>query len=137
MTKKQKNNPPPSKKKDQPREKRQNQIIAAEQFAGPIPHPETLRQYNEILPGAADRILAMAENESEHQKSMDKNAMDLKSRENKRGQYLAMATVIVAFSAATACAYMGSQAAAAIIGGTTVVGLVTVFITGRTGNTNK
>jgi uncharacterized membrane protein len=61
-----------------------------------------LRQYNEILPGAADRILAMAESESEHQKSMDKTAMEFKSRENRRGQYLAMATVIVAFSAATA-----------------------------------
>ncbi|MCF8024166.1 MAG: DUF2335 domain-containing protein [Desulfobacteraceae bacterium] len=135
MSKKTKNNPA-SKKKDPPRENPQNHIVAAQQFSGPIPHPDILRQYNEILPGAADRILAMAESESEHQKSMDKTAMEFKSRENRRGQYLAMATVIVAFSAATACAYMGAQTAAAVIGGTTVVGLVTVFVTGRTGTNN-
>jgi uncharacterized membrane protein len=28
---------------------------------GPIPDPETLKKYNEVLPGAADRIFAMAE----------------------------------------------------------------------------
>lgn len=96
-----------------------------------MPPPETLSQYEEILPGAAERIMSMAEGESDHQKKMEYSAMDLKSRENKRGQYLAMATVVVAFSAATTCAYFGAEAAAAIIGGATVVGLVTVFITGR------
>ena len=37
--------------------------ITAQQtsFSGPIPHPETLKGYNEIVPGAAERILAMAE----------------------------------------------------------------------------
>lgn len=102
-----------------------------------MPPPEILRQYDEILPGSAERIMAMAEDESSHQKKMEKSAMDLKSRETRRGQYLAMATVIVAFSAATVCAYFGAQTAAVVIGGTTVVGLVAAFITGRTGISNK
>lgn len=32
-----------------------------EEFSGPIPHPDTIQKYEEILPGAADRIISMAE----------------------------------------------------------------------------
>lgn len=34
-------------------------------FSGPLPSPEDLRKYNEVLPGAADRILTMAETEQQ------------------------------------------------------------------------
>jgi uncharacterized membrane protein len=37
-----------------------------EQFSGPIPHPNILESYNRILPGAAERILSMAEEEQKH-----------------------------------------------------------------------
>ena len=36
------------------------------QFSGPLPHPEILRQYDLIVPGFAERILIMAEKESEN-----------------------------------------------------------------------
>ncbi|MBS0014698.1 MAG: DUF2335 domain-containing protein [Desulfobacterales bacterium] len=101
-----------------------------------MPPPELLGGYEDVLPGAAERIMVMAEGESAHQKEMERFAIELKSRENKRGQYLAMATVVVAFSAATTCAYFGAETAAAIIGGATLVGLVTVFVTGRSGGHN-
>ncbi len=38
-----------------------------QQFSGPIPPPDLLRTYEEILPGTADRILAMAEREQKRQ----------------------------------------------------------------------
>jgi len=34
-------------------------------FAGPLPHPSLYREYDEILPGAAERILRMAEKEQD------------------------------------------------------------------------
>lgn len=135
MTNKQKNNTPTKqqaqKKKKQSQNNHQQLIATAAQFSGPLPPPTILQQYDETVPGAAERIIAMAEGESEHQKYMEKTAMHLKSRENRLGQYFAMATVILAFSTSIACAYMGATTAAAIIGGATVVGLVAVFITGR------
>jgi uncharacterized membrane protein len=39
-------------------------IVVAQQFSGPIPPPDTLAQYDGIVPGAAERILKMAENEA-------------------------------------------------------------------------
>ncbi|MDE0291964.1 MAG: DUF2335 domain-containing protein [Candidatus Dadabacteria bacterium] len=32
-------------------------------FSGPLPPPQFLKEYEEILPGSADRIVALAENE--------------------------------------------------------------------------
>ena len=34
-------------------------------FSGPLPSPEDLKKYNEVLPGAADRIVALAEKEQQ------------------------------------------------------------------------
>ena len=36
------------------------------QWQGPLPPPESLERYNDILPDAAERIMAMAEKEMEH-----------------------------------------------------------------------
>lgn len=38
-------------------------------YEGPIPPPSVVRAYEEILPGAADRILAMAEREQDLRKT--------------------------------------------------------------------
>ena len=41
-------------------------VRVSEKFAGPIPPPPIMKRYEEILPGSANRILKMAENQSEH-----------------------------------------------------------------------
>jgi uncharacterized membrane protein len=35
----------------------------------PLPHPSELEHYENILPGAAARIIAMAENQSKHRQN--------------------------------------------------------------------
>lgn len=45
-------------------------------FEGPIPPPNLLREYNAIVPGAAERILAMAENEGRHRQSLESKAVE-------------------------------------------------------------
>ncbi len=40
-------------------------------FAGPLPPPKAIKQYEEVLPGAADRIIAMAENQSSHRQKIE------------------------------------------------------------------
>ena len=41
-------------------------IIATKHYSGPIPDPESLAKYNQVIPGAAERILNMAENEAKN-----------------------------------------------------------------------
>ena len=39
-------------------------IVVSTQFSGPVPPPETLAKYESIVPGVAERIFKMAENEA-------------------------------------------------------------------------
>ena len=45
-------------------EARYVQISTEQSFSGPVPTPWAFREYEEILPGAADRILRIAEGEA-------------------------------------------------------------------------
>jgi len=50
-------------------------VVGVEQissFSGPLPPPEILKGYNNILPDAAERILVMAENQSIHRQDLEK-----------------------------------------------------------------
>ncbi len=44
----------------------------AELYAGPLPHPDTLSKFEQILPGAADRILKQAEAQTQHRIEIEK-----------------------------------------------------------------
>lgn len=84
-----------------------------------------------MIPGAAERIIAMAEKDAEHQRDMERMALAAERRERRIGQIFALIIGLSALAAAVGCAYIGATAVAATIGGGTVVGLVTVFVTGR------
>ena len=47
-------------------------VARVETFQGPIPPPSVLEAYEKILPGAAERILKMAENQSTHRQEIEK-----------------------------------------------------------------
>ncbi|WP_423227783.1 DUF2335 domain-containing protein [Pseudomonas syringae] len=107
-----------------------------EQHKGPLPSPRQLNEYEKCLPGAAERIVAMAEKEQLHRHStMDgfgvfrKDTLNHVKTRDSRGQYLGalMCTGVIAL-----CFYMvyaGSPASAAGLAGATLVGLAGVFVT--------
>ena len=43
---------------------------------GPIPHPEILRGYDDLVSGAAARIIELAEEESAHRRKIENKALD-------------------------------------------------------------
>lgn len=74
------------------------QLIAArfsQEFSGPIPHPELFAKYEDVLPGSADRILKMAELQSEHRQYLEKSVIDSNIQDSKRGQYFAFILALV------------------------------------------
>jgi uncharacterized membrane protein len=56
-------------------------------FAGPMPPPAILQGYEEIVPGAAERILAIAESDTKHQHAIEFAALAAAEGEVKRGQW--------------------------------------------------
>jgi len=94
---------------------------------GPIPPPEQLRAYEQIVPGAANRILTMAEQEQKVRLSI----LSAQVRQSARGQWMAFALALCFLAASIWVTLAGWPWVGGILGGTTVVGVVTIFITGQ------
>ena len=98
---------------------------------GPLPPPEVLEGYDQIIPGAAERIVAMAEKEQAHSHQMEKDCIRFTVEEEKRGQRYGLAIAIIAITASLVVSFLGDPVTASVIGGTTVVGLTAAFVVGR------
>ena len=100
-------------------------------WEGPLPPPSALKEYEEVLPGAANRILKMAERQLVHRQKMEKEKLDKIYQVQSRGQHYALLIVgMIAFSGMFLIGY-GFEISGLIVYGTTLIGLAYVFITGR------
>lgn len=68
-----------------------NHVVQISQgmFSGPLPPPQALQGYEDTLPGAAERILHMAEKEQTHRHEFDSELTRSVTRQQERGQILA------------------------------------------------
>lgn len=107
------------------------QEITESYFSGPLPHPEILERYNELIPNGADRITKLAENQNAHRISTETKLVDQGLIQSKRGQIFAFILGISGFVSATKLGITGHYWLAGIIGGSTVTSLVLAFIYGK------
>lgn len=108
-----------------------DQQATTNQYAGAIPPPEILLGIEQIVPGSAERILKMAEDNNKHQIEIESAALKYASSEKKRGQIFGFVLSILAFSTCIMALLLGSEATAITISSVTIVGLVTVFVIGH------
>jgi len=119
-----------------PQQQKTAQITAS--YSGPIPSPSSLREYETICPGAAARLIVMAEEEAKHRHAMDNEAASQNKliisndhRERSRGQHYGLGIGVLSLVVSVVAIINGAEKVAMVIGGSTVVGLVTVFVIGR------
>lgn len=72
----------------------ETQVVQA--HAGPLPLPEHLSEYEGIAPGAAERIIRMAELQADHRRAMESKVVDSEMRRESRGQIFGFITVMTA-----------------------------------------
>jgi len=58
-------------------------------FSGPLPSPSILSGYEDILPGSADRIITMAEEQISHRQSLEQSVIRSNIHNEKTGMWLA------------------------------------------------
>jgi uncharacterized membrane protein len=100
-------------------------------FSGPLPPPEILAKYNDAIPNGAERILAMAENQSKHRQSLEKQVIEANCRAQRNGTILGFLICLAAIGSGTYLISIGrnAQGLVPIIGA--LGGLVAAFIVGR------
>jgi uncharacterized membrane protein len=113
-------------------------VITATSFSGPLPIPTQLKEYDIVLPGAAERILSMAEKQLEHRISMEKKTLEVQTysikeslKQSKIGQYLGFIASMGLITISAVLVLNGHDVSGGILGSGTVVGLAAVFINGR------
>ena len=118
-----------------------NTMLLSAQIAhqsGPLPSPVVLRDYEAVLPGLADRIVRMAEDETAHRRKTEADAIAIQDRDQRAyrrvelsGQICGLLIGFAALGAATYAGVHGAQITGSLIGVGGLTGLVTAFILGR------
>lgn len=99
--------------------------------SGPLPDPESLIQYNSVIPDGADRIMKMAENQQRHRINIESKVITSQSSQSKLGQIFGLIIGLVGVGCGTYLAAIGATTVGGIIAGGTVVSLVSVFVIGK------
>jgi uncharacterized membrane protein len=103
-------------------------IASKTEFQGPLPPPHFLREYNDIVPGAAERLLTEAEKNGEHRRWREKTAL---TAQVGRMRWGLAAGFTVAMSFLGVSGFLighGHDTAGTILGTVDLVALVGVFV---------
>lgn len=100
-------------------------------YSGPLPTPEYFQGYENVVPGSAERILRMAETQSEHRKRQESKVIDGQLEQNSRGQIFAFILSLVCLGIAIYFATLGHPELAGKVLTVTVVGLAGVFLANK------
>ncbi|MBF8265240.1 MAG: Protein of unknown function DUF2335, rane [Dehalococcoidia bacterium] len=109
------------------REVHQTQI---ESFSGPLPKPSILKEYNDVVPGAAERILNMAEKQAEHRQFLEKTVIIGDSKRAFYGLWAGVGVAVSVLGGAVFLIFTGHDFAGAVVAGLDITGLVSAFIYG-------
>ncbi|MBI2095892.1 MAG: DUF2335 domain-containing protein [Candidatus Omnitrophica bacterium] len=97
-------------------------------FEGPIPPPQVLQQYNNIVSNAAERILRMAEKQSDHRLDLEKRVVYSNVKKSYVGMGLAAVIALYGLHIAKEIAINGNPATAGIIATLDIGGLISIAI---------
>jgi uncharacterized membrane protein len=97
---------------------------------GPLPSPSVFQKYEEVLPGAAERILIMAEKQSEHRRDIEAKVISSDTFNSKLGLIFGFIIGMTALIGSYLLITHGMVIPGSILGGGTVVALVSTFVYG-------
>ena len=106
-------------------------IIAQRTYSGPLPPPEDLAAYKELIPDAPARLLAMAERQQQHRIEMENEIVRKDYQQVRRGQWLGVFIALVFIGGAIYLAMNDHDWVAGTMIGVTLVGVVSLLIKGK------
>jgi uncharacterized membrane protein len=98
------------------------------QWSGPMPDPATLRGYEEVLPGAAERILQMAEVAAKGHHEINLKLAEAEISSARVGRNLAFLLALVALVAAIGFFAVGNLVAGGLLLSTPVVLMIQAMV---------
>ena len=103
--------------------------------AGELPAADTISTYEEVLPGAADRILSMLEHQAEHRMSMERTLVEGAARTERLGQLMGLVIVLVVFLVGAGLIVNGHEIPGTLLAIADLAVLVAVYLGRQRGET--
>lgn len=106
-------------------------VQLSETYSGPLPPPEALAKYDQIVPGAAERILQMAEKEMQHRHKNETHLSKSVTRTAIISIVFAFLSVIILSSLVFYALYKSFDTVAASIAVGSIAAIAGIFISVR------
>jgi uncharacterized membrane protein len=103
----------------------------SQSYSGPLPPPEVLNQFNQVLPNGAERIMVMVEQQNKHRMSIETTVINNQQWQSTLGQYFALGVTLIGLTLAAFSIFFGHDWAGGTIGVATISSVAMAFITGR------
>ncbi len=100
-------------------------------FRGPLPSPEMLKEYEQALPGCAERIVSQFEKQAQHRMDMEKKVIPEDQRQSSVGQIFGFILALTFLLVAGILIYYDHDTAGTILGTVDLVALVSIFVIGK------
>lgn len=114
------------------------QTFIAEMHQGPLPPAHAMADYDRVLPGAAERIMQMAEREQSHRHSVQQEQLTQSKflatsymQQDTLGKKMGFSIAVLVLAIACLMALLGHEVLAGILAGLDLVGLSAVFVIGK------
>ena len=101
-----------------------------ESISGPLPSPQILSGYAELIENAPERIMQMAEKQLDHNMRMEEKGLKAGIRTAYLGQILAFIIGLILIGSGVWLTYLGHDTVGGIIFGSCLVGVVGLFAKG-------
>lgn len=121
---------PPEKSKNSP-EITESVDPVVTSYPGPIPPASVLAEYEQLLPGSAERLIRMAEQEQLHRHRLEAEVLAQDAKARKAGQILAVLVIACSVVAGIYLSLKNAEIAGAIIGGLGVLAPLISFFAYR------
>lgn len=115
----------------------QAQITTVQQYSGPLPHPNDLIRYNEAVPNAAERIIAMAEKEMEHRHKEESKLLESRVRLTYLSVTLSFISVLVLSALVGYALHIGASGTAIGLAIGAIGSVAGIFIYAKANQTKK
>ena len=108
------------------------QIVSIQtSFTGPLPPPSLLKEFNEAIPDGANRIMIMAENQSDHRIDVEKIVITSQQKQSARGQIFGFIICLLGMLLALIMILKDNIAMASVFFGVDLLAMVSLFVIGK------
>lgn len=103
--------------------------VQKHEWAGPLPPPSVLSEFDRVVQGGAERIMRMAESEQSHRHGIEKAIIDAETKAKSRGYWLGFLVSITSMAGAVGTIMLGGHWAVSVaLVGVPIASIVKAFV---------